>query len=250
MDNTSDAFLSGGLQFSRDDSGASNLPAGAATPKMDTKIKIFYTYIYLRENGLPYYVGKGSWGRIGSPFGRRLRVPPDSRIFIKEHRSEVEAFGAERALISYFGRADLGKGCLRNLTDGGEGASGFIRSMETRKKISISLKNRKCPWNKGVPHPKAQISMLGNKNGKGRASGFSASAETKDKMSAAQKKRWKTFSFSEDALRRMREKNKGHKRNVGRPCPLSRKVKIRESLKRYWAEKKGRAAWLGRARNT
>jgi hypothetical protein len=39
--------------------------------------------------------------------------------------------------VSYYGRIDLGTGCLANLTDGGDGMSGF--SEETRRKMSVAL---------------------------------------------------------------------------------------------------------------
>ena len=52
--------------------------------------------------------------------------------------SEGDAFEAERFLISYYGRVDLGTGSLRNLTDGGDGASGAIRSEETKRKQAIA----------------------------------------------------------------------------------------------------------------
>jgi hypothetical protein len=52
----------------------------------------------------------------------------------------MDAFEAERFLISYYGRKDLGLGCLRNHTDGGDGASGAVRSLITKKKLSEALK--------------------------------------------------------------------------------------------------------------
>lgn len=84
---------------------------------------MFYTYLWLREDGTPYYAGKGKGRRayiahaIGSP-------PTKERIVIYPAQSEQDAFATEKALIWYYGRKDLGTGCLRNFTDGGEGASG------------------------------------------------------------------------------------------------------------------------------
>jgi len=81
----------------------------------------FYTYMWLREDGVPYYVGKGSGQRAFDKRERRFSMPNDSaRILIQEFPSEREAFEAEKFLIAYYGRVDLGTGCLRNLTDGGE----------------------------------------------------------------------------------------------------------------------------------
>jgi hypothetical protein len=46
-------------------------------------------------------------------------------------------------MIAILGRKDLGTGILRNLTEGGDGASGHIKSEETRKKISESQMGEK-----------------------------------------------------------------------------------------------------------
>jgi hypothetical protein len=98
-------------------------------------VKTFYTYLWLREDGTPYYVGKGHSKRA-----IRKGSPQDlSRILIQEHESEQDAFTAEVFLIAYYGRIDLGTGCLRNRTDGGEGHSN--PSAETRHKIAESKRN-------------------------------------------------------------------------------------------------------------
>ena len=97
----------------------------------------FYIYVYLREDGSPYYVGKGKGNRAWSK-NRRIPPPTDPSliIIVKEFLTEKEAFDEERLLIAFYGRKDQGTGCLRNLTDGGEGTSGCIRSQDTLDKIS------------------------------------------------------------------------------------------------------------------
>ena len=84
-------------------------------------METFYTYLWLREDGSPYYVGKGKDDR-GFTKGKHRFNPPaqKGRIIIQEWLSEESAYSAEKFLISYYGRIDLGTGCLRNLTDGGE----------------------------------------------------------------------------------------------------------------------------------
>jgi len=104
-------------------------------------MKTYYTYMWLREDGTPYYVGKGLKKRafvrhrVGSP-------PTKDRILLQEHPSEADAFAAEMFFISYYGRVDLGTGCLRNLSDGGEGPSGTIVSEETKAKLSTVHKGK------------------------------------------------------------------------------------------------------------
>jgi len=101
--------------------------------------KTFYTYLYLRYDGTPYYVGKGSGNRA---FSSQHRVKPPTnttRIMIQEFPSEQDAFEAEKFLIAYYGRIDQGTGCLRNLTDGGEnpprnmGYRQALRDFQARK---------------------------------------------------------------------------------------------------------------------
>ena len=96
----------------------------------------FYTYAYLRENGTPYYVGKGRGRRIHREQGRRVKLPPkERRIFLKQNLTEEEAFKHEIYMIAVFGRKNMGTGILLNFTDGGEGGSGHVCSEETREKL-------------------------------------------------------------------------------------------------------------------
>jgi hypothetical protein len=102
----------------------------------------FYTYAYLREDGSPYYIGKGQTDRLYSKKGHSVPLPPRERIiYLKKDLTEQEAFKHEVYMISVYGRKDIGTGILRNRTDGGQGHSGL---KQTEEHI---LKKTRRGWN-------------------------------------------------------------------------------------------------------
>lgn len=129
---------------------------------------IFYTYAYLREDGTPYYIGKGKDGRIYKKGKGQIKPPRDKSriIFLKQNLTEEQSFRHEIYMISIFGRKDLGTGILRNKTNGGQGVSGIVRSETTRRKMSESKKGNK----NGMFHHK--LSEDHKKKMKERMSGF------------------------------------------------------------------------------
>jgi len=112
----------------------------------------YYTYAYLREDGTPYYIGKGKAGRINNKL-HAIHLPPEEgrRIFLKQNITDEEARKHEVYMIAVLGRKDLGTGILRNMTDGGEGCAGRVLSDETKRKLSNAHKGRK----KSEEHKKA-----------------------------------------------------------------------------------------------
>jgi hypothetical protein len=145
----------------------------------------FYTYAYLREDRTPYYIGKGKKGRIYSTH-RKVKPPKDKSriIFLKQNLTEKEAFNHEVYMISVFGRKDNGTGILHNRTDGGEGASGAIRSDELKKR--------------------SREFMLGNTYGKA-CKGRILTEEHKRKISESNKDK----VFSKEHKRKLSESHKG-----------------------------------------
>ena len=104
----------------------------------------YYTYAYLREDGTPYYIGKGKKDRWSQKEKHNVKVPPKNRIvFLKRNLTEKEAFKHEIYMIAVFGRKDLGTGILRNMTNGGEGCGGYKHSDESKIKISKANSGRK-----------------------------------------------------------------------------------------------------------
>jgi len=96
---------------------------------------MFYTYLWLREDGTPYYAGKGTEFRAYQKHHNRVgKCPPKDRVILQEFLSEADAFEAEQFLILYYGRKDLGTGCLINMSDGGEGSAGYIPTEAAKQK--------------------------------------------------------------------------------------------------------------------
>lgn len=97
--------------------------------------------MWLREDGTPYYIGKGSTNRAFKSHGHIGfgGVPPKERILIQEFPSAEDALFAEMLLIALYGRIDLGTGILYNRTDGGTeppSPKGRRLSDETKRKLS------------------------------------------------------------------------------------------------------------------
>jgi hypothetical protein len=190
---------------------------------------MFYTYLWLREDRTPYYVGKGKGNRGFTSKQHRLKCPPKDRIIIQGWPSEELAFEAEKALIKYYGRIDLGTGCLSNLTEGGdnppkrfgppsEDVREKIRKALTGRHLSQSHKNKLREVNLG----KTLTEECKKKMSKVRK-GHSVSEETRKKISIGHKGR----KYSVEVRARM---SAGQRARV--PPSVETKERISESMKR------------------
>ncbi len=120
----------------------------------------FYVYLHRRAtDGRVFYVGKGTRKRAFSKFGRSEywhRIVKKHGFFVEIAQDKMQQWWAlelEMQLIAFYGKKNL---C--NMTDGGDGATGYKKSAETRKKQSLSMS--------GVKNPNFGLSLkfLGEKN--------------------------------------------------------------------------------------
>lgn len=114
----------------------------------------YYVYRYFDPSRNEYfYVGKGTGPRAGHhkyrkdkhpmthrlQYLKRLGIEPLIDYIVKDVDEEFALFVEQEAIAKY-GRRDLGLGPLLNLTDGGDGCTGFKHTTETKEQIRITLK--------------------------------------------------------------------------------------------------------------
>jgi hypothetical protein len=168
--------------------------------------------MWLRDDGTPYYVGKGQGKRAFISAGHNVPRPKSTSLILVQYwESEDKAFEIEKWFISFYGRRDNDTGILRNLTDGGENppkmlgnqhAKGAKHSAEANAKKSERGKLRKQ-----TAETREKLSRIkkGKPNGH---EGTKLAEETKRKISEAHM----GMKASEESRKRMSESAKHRKR--------------------------------------
>jgi hypothetical protein len=186
--------------------------------------RIYYTYAYLREDGTPYYIGRGKGNRafathkMGTPLRERI-------LFLKKELTFAESVTHERYMIFVFGRKDLGTGILRNLTDGGEGVTNL--APETRQKIS---EKRKGQVNRVGPHTEETRAKMSKSH-----TGKKLTEEHKKNISTAAKGK----PLKESTKAKLREKRaKQIPPTLGQTRTPEQRARMSEAAKLRWAKQK------------
>jgi len=236
----------------------------------------YYIYVLFRENGVPFYIGKGRGQRMtrhewlatsaAAPRSRRLsiiraiqakglEVP---KIKLHTGLTEAVAFQYERALIAAIGRTDLGEGPLANHTDGGDGASGAKQSPEVRAKHRAAVLGKKH-------HPESIAKMRKPKSsehnaalrGKKRSPEISAKITarlTGRKLSPEHLAKMRGRTLSPETVEKMRGRVRTPEHRANHSAALKRNINNIERLRaanigrKHSPEHiaKQRAVWLGR----
>lgn len=148
----------------------------------------FYTYIHRRnDTGAIFYVGKGRGRRA---YDVRSRNTYWKNVVGKAgHSVEMLITGVDEELAFFIETEAIDLYRMRgiklvNLTDGGDGASGYSHSESTKQSMSISRKGRKA-WNKGavVPQEVKDKISASNKGQKAWNKGIQSNQEHREKIS-------------------------------------------------------------------
>jgi hypothetical protein len=188
-----------------------------------------YVYVLFRLNGIPCYVGKGKgdrWRRhesraihdnshLRSIVAQARKVGKElPKIKLRENLSEADALALERTIIAAIGR-EVKDGPLVNLTDGGDGESGYVFSPEARARMSATRRGRKL-----TAEHRAKIGAAG----KGRKYG-PRTDEYRAKISASKKGRVTPAMLAHIADIAKTKPHLGHKHSAESRAKISARVK-------------------------
>lgn len=210
---------------------------------MDEKNR-YYVYAYLREDGTPYYIGKGKNWRAYEA-NHNVLVPSKDRIVILlNNLTEEQAFANEKDYIAFYGRKNNNTGILRNLTDGGDGMSGYIHTEKT-KQLLREIRSKQIFTEEAKENLKRSMKRLSEeyKSGirKHWAIGRKLTDEHKEKLSKINK--GKTISEEQKQLISKSLKGRKHppeygkrisEQQKGRKASEAAKANMRIAHKKRW----------------
>ncbi len=101
----------------------------------------YYVYMLFDWRGNPFYVGKGKEGKRRREYSHERASCPINWLknnVIEQTWIMLDDIPKLVLLINTLGRLDLGTGCLTNMTDGGQGTSGYKYGRERSLKANAN----------------------------------------------------------------------------------------------------------------
>jgi hypothetical protein len=217
---------------------------------------IVYRHIRL-DTREPFYIGMGKtinrayslkgrnkyWNNIVSKHGYEVQILFEDLTWEECCQKEIE-------FINLYGRYNVNKGLLCNLTDGGDGSLGYVPSQDALLKISKTSKGRiKTPeqiekWKKSMDFTKSEStrekikqSLLGKTHTEERKEnqrkshlGKPLGDDSKKKLSEYWKGR-KKEPFSEEHIQKLKESHKGIKQSEETKLKRKKTWELKKSQK-------------------
>ena len=239
---------------------------------------VFYVYALLdpRKRNTPFYIGKGSGGRIATtitPTGskgsslkrnvlgtiKRAGLKPIVQIIAKDIE-ESEAFRIEKLLIGILGRRHCDQlGILANVQAGGEGSAGYRWTDEQRQRASkarkglqlhentkaaIRKRNSELAWTNEMRTKVAAVhagKVISDKHKAALSAlhkGKTMTAEQRAKIATAHRGGTKAFT---DEQRAAQAERLAKQRATGANQTPEAKAKRAASIRAYWDKRRSAA---------
>jgi hypothetical protein len=205
---------------------------------------MYYTYAYLREDGTPYYIGKGSGNRAYVPHKRKNGTDfnPKNKtqiIILKKFNEEIDAYKHEKYLIFLYG-LKINNGILINMTNGGDGG-GFIKyPLEERKKAYYE-KYKERSSTKKFKERRLELERIRIRENREKHNNKSKKYYENNKekcLEYAKKYREKNKEKINDAQQKRRNENKTKEREEQKKYKDKNREKIRKRDREYYAKNK------------
>lgn len=170
--------------------------------------KVVYSYWHGKEI---FYIGKGSVKRskrtnsgrsnwCQSKINKAKKENKFRIVILKKNLSDLESLNYEKRYIAHYGRKDLEKGTLVNLTDGGEFFEGYTLTKEQREKQANKIRGRRITEETREKMSKAQSGRIHTRQHiqsrtlSGKDNGMYGKTHTAKARAKISKSRQKVFS--------------------------------------------------------